>query len=75
MTPAEFDSVVARTGANPESRTMKAARMVMVDGITRHLAARRVGILPPGVYRAVRKLQLAATQPRCPTCGQTLKAA
>lgn len=74
MTPEEFAAALAVTGADPDSRTSRAARRALVDGLSQNAAAREVGLQPAAVYRAVRRLRAIAGSGCCPTCGRSLEA-
>ncbi len=72
ITEDQFMTAVAVTAADPESRTMSAARRVLVDGLTAYAAAQDEGISPAAVYRAVNRLQSVLDAGCCPCCGQPL---
>lgn len=46
--------------------TLEAARLVLVDGLTRYAAAKRTRLYKSTVTRAVARLQ----RPLCPACGR-----
>ena len=73
MTEEQFSAVLALTGADPGSRTSRAARRALVDGLTPHAAAVEQGLKPSAVYRAVHRLRAIASVGCCPTCGRPLK--
>ena len=72
MTPDQFAAALALTGADPDSRTSRAARRALVDGLTANAAAREQGLQPAAVYRALRRLGAIASAGCCPTCGRAL---
>lgn len=72
MTPAKFSAALEVTGADPDSRTSRAARRALVDGLTANAAAREQGVRPAAVYRALRRLGAIASAGCCPTCGRPL---
>lgn len=69
MTADEFNRAVRLTGADHDSRTIRACRLV-VDGMPTYKAAQAVGVSHPAVYRALVKLREALTWPVCPTCDR-----
>ena len=69
MTAADLDRAVSLAGAEPDSITLAACRLV-ADGVNPYAAARTVGISPSGVYRMLARLRAALERPTCPTCGQ-----
>ena len=71
MTPKQFAEALGNTRINPDSDTAFAARLVLVNGLTRYRAAKTIGIHQSVLLRAVRKLTPPA--PTCPTCGQKVK--
>lgn len=72
MNADQFATALAVTRADPDSRTSRAARRVLVDGLTANAAAREQGLQPAAVYRALRRLGDIASTGCCPTCGQAL---
>ncbi|WP_440940928.1 hypothetical protein [Immundisolibacter sp.] len=72
MSPDQFAIALTLTGADPASRTSQAARLALVDGLAPHAAAKRIGVQPGNVYRAIAKLTAAIDARVCPTCGRTL---
>jgi DNA-directed RNA polymerase specialized sigma24 family protein len=68
-TESQFDKAIAATMLNPAKPPAKAARLVLVEGLSRHEAARQVGTDVRAVSRAVSRLQ---PRQRCPTCGQQI---
>ncbi len=72
LTPDQFDQAVTLTGADPDSRATRAARLALVDGSTPNSAANVVGIQPSAVYRAVKRLSAAIDAGCCRTCGKPL---
>ena len=72
MTPKQFSDAVAKTRINPDSDTAFAARLVLVNGLTKYRAAKTIGIHQSVLLRAVRKLQPDVRE-TCPTCGQKVK--
>lgn len=72
MTPAQFAAAVRLAGADPNSRTSQAARLVLVEGRTVNGAARVVGVNNPPVTRAVNRLRDIVNN-GCPTCGRPIE--
>lgn len=68
MTPAQFTRALQASRLAPEGRTAAAARLVLVDGMSRNAAARQIGIDIRAVSKGVDKLQ---PRPRCPHCHGT----
>lgn len=68
MDKKELDRRITIMGIRPESLTARACFLVLVKNLSRHEAARRVGINVSSVSRAVAKLQADA----CPCCGQAV---
>lgn len=69
MTPRQFASALSATRLDPQGRAVAAARLTLVDGLSRNAAARRVGCDIRAVSRAVERLQ---PRQRCECCGQML---
>lgn len=67
MNAAEFDSRAALT--RMRGRSLDAARLVLVDGMSRYAAAEQIGVDIAAVSRAAKKLQEIKT---CQCCGQTI---
>ena len=67
MTPIDFNAALQRTRCRADSRAAQAARRVLVDGLSRSVAAREAGISAGAVNAACRRIE-AATRV-CPTCG------
>lgn len=72
MSPDQFATALAVTGADPDSRTSRAARLALVDGLAPHAAAKQIGVQPGNVYRAIAKLTAAIEAGVCPTCGRSM---
>ena len=68
MTPAAFETARQRTRCRADSRAVIAARRVLVDGISRHQAAREAGVSASAVCKACIRIESAATT--CPTCSR-----
>lgn len=70
MTEDEFLSAVARLPRRPTrpQRSIAAARLRLVDGLTLEAAAETVGITRQGVHDTCLRLIEAAS--RCPCCGR-----
>jgi|GEM_PF-4323121 len=68
MTPAQFARAIAGTRIDPQGQTAAACRLVLVDGLSRTEAARRIGIDGAAVSRAIAKL---APRKACPHCAGT----
>ncbi len=73
ISPSMFATVVSVTSANPESKTMRAAKRVMVDGMSANVAAKAEGINTGAVYQAVKRLQSVLDSGCCPYCGCELR--
>lgn len=69
MTPSQFTRALSGTRMPPDSATARAARLVLVDGLSRNASAKRLGIDIKAVSRAVERL---APPHRCPACGRKL---
>lgn len=72
MTPEDFAAALSATDADPRSRTSRAARRALVDGLTPHAAAVELGLKPSAVYRAVKRISEISILGVCPTCGRSL---
>lgn len=70
MTETEFNSRVALTRLR--GRALDAARLVLVDGQSRHAAARQLGITASAVSRAVSKITRVEI---CRCCRQAIRKA
>lgn len=68
MTPSQFTAALAAANIRPSTRTAKACRLVLVEGMTAYAASRQVRIAESVVSRALAKL----ARPVCPTCGQQI---
>jgi hypothetical protein len=68
MTPTQFTRALSATRMPADSATARAARMVLVDSVSRNEAARQAGVDPAAVTRAVKRLM--PTEP-CPHCRGT----
>lgn len=55
MTGEQFDALVKMMRGNPQSISNRAARRVLVDGITQADAHRETGATRSGVHNAVRR--------------------
>lgn len=71
MTPRQFDLALSgtRMRERPDSATVQAARLVLVDGLSRNAAAKAQGIDIKAVSRAVERLR---PRERCPHCHQLM---
>jgi predicted DNA-binding protein (UPF0251 family) len=70
MNPKQFTAALSATRMSPDGAGTKAARLVLVDGLSRHEAAKQVGIDVMTVSRAVARLQ---PPKRCEHCGQLIR--
>ena len=70
MTIDDFDRALAILGGDPDTLTVYACRLSVVDGISTHAAARLVGITHPTVYRKMAELRAALALPVCEACGR-----
>lgn len=70
MTTAEFNTL-CRMLQRDGGATREAARLVLVDGLSRNAAARRVGITTGAVSRLVARLR-EMERNGCPTCGRSV---
>ena len=68
MTPAEFARRLAASGLS--GRACDAARLVLVDGVGRYEAAKRIGINYSAVHRTTERIENLVI---CPECGQEVK--
>lgn len=69
MTPRQFAAALAGSRLDPQGRTAQAARLVLVDGLTRNAAAKQVGIDIKAVSRGCERLM---PRERCPHCHQPM---
>ena len=53
-----------------KSKTMQALDMVLIDGMTAYAAAKKVGINPSAVTRAIQRRE---DKKICPCCGQVVR--
>lgn len=60
--PVESDTV--------KSKTQQAVDLVLQEGLSPHAAAKRTGVHPSAVYRAMTR---ANEKPICPCCGQVVR--
>lgn len=60
MTPADFSDAIARTRMQPDGRSTKAARLVLVDGQRQVLAASICKLSRAAVSQAVARIRAAA---------------
>ena len=72
MTNDEFNRVIGLTKMNPETATVRAMRLALVDGVPILRAAREIGINRSAVSVAIRRLRQVAELKNCPTCGHEL---
>jgi predicted DNA-binding protein (UPF0251 family) len=70
MNPKQFALALSATLMKVDGAGTKAARLVLVDGLSRHEAAKQVGIDVMTVSRAVARLQ---PPKRCEHCGQLIR--
>jgi len=68
MTPAEFRRAIAASPLTPDGLTVRACRLVLVDGISQAQAAEQIGVEQSAVSRALKKIPTAF----CPRCRQAL---
>lgn len=59
MTPADFAAALARTRMRPEGRGTQGARLVLLEGLSKSEASRRVGATPDAIRQAVARIQRA----------------
>lgn len=71
MTIDEFERAALITGTNPDTKTMRACRIVVKAGAHPYAAARACGVSASSVYRKLSALQAALDFPVCKECGQT----
>lgn len=64
VSPAEYAALAAAHGLSP--RTAEACRLVLVERLSQYAAARRAGMAPSTVLRALRQL----ARPVCRECGR-----
>lgn len=69
MTGADFDQRLALTWLEPDSLTVRALRLHLVDGLTMYGAAKQLGIRQSAVGRAKKSF----ARKRCPACGAAIK--
>ena len=69
MTPAQFSRALSDAGMSPESRTARAVRLVLVDGLSDNAAAREIGVHPSAVTRARNRLLGRVPCPHCAGSG------
>lgn len=69
MTPRQFTAALSGRRINPDGKATKAARMVLVDGLSRREAARTMGLHLATVANAVKRIQ---PDVKCPTCGRPM---
>lgn len=62
MTPSQFEALAALMRLDPNARSHRAARLVLVDGLGQAEAARQTGLTPGGVCNAVRRCRKALRQ-------------
>jgi predicted DNA-binding protein (UPF0251 family) len=70
MSPAQFTRALSGTRMPPDSATARAARLVLVEGLSRGEAARRTGIDQAAISRAVQRLQPSHACPQCQGTGR-----
>ena len=70
MRASAFAIVLAAHDVDPKSKSARAARMVLVDGLSRNAAANKARVNVAAVSRTVRRL----LAPLCPCCGQPMPA-
>lgn len=68
MTSSQFTAALTASNMRPSTRTAKACRLVLVDGMTAYAASQQTGLAQSVVSRALAKL----ARPVCPTCGQAI---
>lgn len=62
MTPAQFAAVLqANTRIEPDSRSTRAARLVLVDGMSRNKASREAGCSLKVAAQAAKRIQELAS--------------
>jgi len=62
MTPAAFEAAQQRTRCPADSRAALAAYRVLVDGLSRHAAAREAGISASAVSAACKRIMEAGAR-------------
>lgn len=72
MTASEFDRALSRTALSANARTVQAARLALVGGISVYRAALGYGITQVPVHVAARKIIAAAAMTHCDKCGHEL---
>ena len=69
MTPTQFSRALTDAGMSPESRTARAVRLVLIDGLSDNAAAREIGVNPSAVTRARNRLLRRVPCPHCAGSG------
>ncbi len=59
MTPTQFDTLTRARRVDAKGRKTRAARLVLVEGVTKSEAARQVGVSRQAVGAAVREYERA----------------
>lgn len=72
LTIEEFERAALMAGGDPGSKTMRACRMVVEDGMNPYAAAKSCGVSASSVYRKLAALQAALELPVCSECGGRL---
>lgn len=65
------DDVIGTTVTKTGSRTQDAIKWMTEQGCTPYAAAKKFGIAPVNVYRALK--EQAKDKPRCECCGQVIR--
>ena len=74
MTPTDFTTALSRTHLDANLRTVAAARLALVDGLSIYAATKQMQLTYATVFVAVRKLLSAHHLPVCEHCGQVMRA-
>lgn len=69
MTPAQFQAALAATQMHEDGATTRAARLVLVDGVSRRRAAAAAGIDLSALKRALQRLDPKSPCPHCAGTG------
>ena len=72
MTIEQFHAAMRLTKMNPSGKTVEAAKLVLVDGITQRSATAAVQGNAPAISRGCTRIIKAAHMSHCPTCGSQL---
>ena len=72
MTLEQFHAAVRLTKMNPSGKTVEAAKLVLVDGMTQKAATAAVQGNAPAISRGCTRIIKAAHMAYCPSCGTQL---